>query len=96
MKIRPLTDYVVIRRDKAEGTSKGGIIIPEDAQRKSTRGEVLETGPGKVDESGELRPVEVKPGDRVIFLQYVGNEVTIEGEDYIVVHENDILAVEEA
>lgn len=96
MKIRPLTDYVVIRRDEAEKVSKGGIIIPEDAKRQSTRGEVLEVGPGKVDESGELRPVEVKAGDRVIFLQYVGNEVTVDGEDYIIVHENDILAVEES
>ncbi|AMX01495.1 co-chaperone GroES [Microbulbifer thermotolerans] len=93
MKIKPLQDRVVVKRLPAETTTKGGIVIPDKAAEKSTQGEVCAVGDGVPLDSGELRPLTVKVGDRVLFGQYAGTEVKIDGEDYLIVKESDILAV---
>ena len=94
MKIRPLHDRVVIRRMEAETTSSGGIVIPDTSKDKPIRGEVIAVGPGKpVD--GKTLPVDVKPGDEVLFGKYAGTEVTVEGEELVVMREDDIMGVVE-
>jgi chaperonin GroES len=96
MKIRPLYDRVVIRRKEEEKTSAGGIVLPGSAKEKPNQGEVLATGEGKLLESGELRPVGVKVGELVIFGQYSGSAVKIDGEELIVLSESEIFGVVEA
>ena len=93
MKIRPLYDRVVVRRSEEEQTSAGGIVLPGSAKEKPNQGEVLAVGEGKLLESGELRPVGVKVGDRVIFGQYSGNAVKVDGEELIVLGESEIFGV---
>jgi chaperonin GroES len=93
MKIRPLHDRVVIRRMEEERTSAGGIVIPDSATEKPIQGEVLAVGNGKILDSGEARPLDVKVGDRVLFGKYSGTEVKIEGEDLLVMREEDIMGV---
>lgn len=93
MIIKPLYDRVVVRRLEAEKTTRGGIIIPDNTAEKPTQGEVVATGEGSVTESGELRPLVVKPGDRVLFGQYAGAEVEIDGEKLLVLKESDLLAI---
>ncbi|MBQ0795101.1 co-chaperone GroES [Zhongshania sp.] len=96
MKIRPLYDRVVVRRKEEEKTSAGGIVLPGSAKEKPNQGEVLAVGEGKLLESGELRPVGVKAGDLVIFGQYSGSTVKIDGEELIVLNESEIFGVVEA
>jgi chaperonin GroES len=93
MKIRPLHDRVVIRRMEEERTSAGGIVIPDSATEKPIQGEVLAVGNGKILDSGEARPLDVKVGDRVLFGKYSGTEVKLEGEDLLVMREEDIMGV---
>lgn len=95
MKIRPLHDRVVVRRMEEERTSAGGIMIPDSATEKPIQGEVIAIGKGKILDSGETRPLDVKEGDRVLFGKYSGTEVKIEGEDLLVMREEDIMGVVE-
>jgi len=95
MKIRPLHDRVVVRRMEEECTSAGGIVIPDSATEKPIQGEVIAIGKGKILDSGETRPLDVKEGDRVLFGKYSGTEVKIEGEDLLVMREEDIMGVVE-
>ncbi len=96
MKIRPLHDRVIVRRQEEETTSPGGIVIPDSATEKPIRGEVISVGPGKILDSGESRPLDVKPGDLVLFGKYGGTEVKVDGEDLLVLREEDIMGVIES
>jgi chaperonin GroES len=93
MKIRPLHDRVIVKRVEDARTSPGGIVIPDTAAEKPSRGEVIAVGQGKILESGEVRPLDLKAGDQVLFGKYSGNEVKVDGEEVIVLREDDILAV---
>lgn len=93
MKIRPLHDRVVIKRKEEEQRSPGGIVIPDTAKEKPIRGEVIAVGKGKILESGDQRPLDVKVGDEVLFGKYAGTEVKVEGEELLVMREDDIIAV---
>jgi len=91
--IRPLHDRIIIRRVKEEEKSRGGIIIPDTAKEKPAEGEVMAVGNGKILENGTVRKLDVKAGDRVLFAKYNGTEVKVEGEDRLIMREDDILAV---
>jgi len=93
MKIRPLHDRVVIKRLAEEKTSPGGIVIPDSAAEKPIQGKVIAVGKGKVLENGEVRALELKKGDKVLFGKYSGTEVKIDGDEYIVMREDDIMGV---
>ncbi|MGD8911079.1 MAG: co-chaperone GroES [Chromatiales bacterium] len=93
MKIRPLHDRVVIRRMEKEQTSSGGIVIPDTATEKPTQGEVIAVGKGRLLDSGEIRPLDVKVGDRVLFAKYSGTEVKVFGEDVVVVREDEVMGI---
>ncbi len=93
MQIKPLYDRVVVRRLDAETTTKGGIVIPDKSAEKPTQGEVLAVGEGALLDNGALRALAVQVGDRVLFGQYAGTEVKLDGESYLVVRESDILAI---
>ena len=93
MKFRPLHDRVVVKRIDAEAKSAGGIIIPDTAQEKPQQGEIVAVGPGGRDEAGKLIPIDVKAGDRVLFGKWSGTEVKIEGVDYLIMKESDIMGV---
>ncbi|WP_097461251.1 co-chaperone GroES [Mangrovitalea sediminis] len=93
MHIKPLYDRVVVRRVEAETTTKGGIVIPDKSAEKSPQADVLAIGDGTLLDNGEQRPLSVKVGDRVLLGQYAGNEITLDGETYLIVRETDILAV---
>jgi chaperonin GroES len=93
MKFRPLHDRVVVRRIEEESKSKGGIIIPDTAKEKPIQGEIVAAGPGARDEAGKLQPLDVKAGDLVLFGKWSGTEVTIEGVEYLIMKESDILGV---
>ena len=95
MKLKPLHDRVVVKRVKEEEKSKGGIIIPDSAKEKPVEGQVVAVGNGKVLEDGTLRALEVKAGDRILFGKYSGTEVKIEGEEHLILREEDILGVVE-
>ncbi|MEM7304472.1 MAG: co-chaperone GroES [Pseudomonadota bacterium] len=95
MNLRPLHDRVVIKRMEEERTSPGGIVIPDSATEKPIKGEVLAVGNGKVNESGDVRPLDVKAGDTVLFGKYSGTEVKVDGDDLLVMREDDIMAVVE-
>jgi len=95
MKFRPLQDRVVIRRIEEEEKTKGGIIIPDTAKEKPMEGEVIAAGPGSRDDDGKLHPLDVKVGDRVLFGKWSGTEIKIDGEDYVVAKESDIMGVVE-
>jgi chaperonin GroES len=92
-KIRPLHDRVIVRRVKEEEKSRGGIIIPDTAKEKPTEGEVIAVGNGKLLENGTVRKLDVKAGDHVLFGKYNGTEVKVDGEDRVIMREDDILAV---
>lgn len=96
MKIRPLHDRVIVRRMAEERTTAGGIVIPDTAAEKPIRGEVLAVGNGKILENGEVRPLDVKVGDQILFGKYSGTEVKVEGEDLLVMREEDIMGVIQA
>jgi chaperonin GroES len=93
MKFRPLHDRVVVRRLEGEEKSKGGIIIPDTAKEKPQEGEIVAVGPGARDEAGKLVPLDVKPGDRVLFGKWSGNEVKIDAEEFLIMKESDIMGV---
>ena len=93
MNIRPLHDRVVIKRMEEERTSPGGIVIPDTAAEKPIRGEVIAVGKGKILENGEVRPMDLKKGDRVLFGKYSGTEVKVDGEEFLVMREDDVMAV---
>ena len=95
MNIRPLHDRVVIRRLEEERTSAGGIVIPDTATEKPIQGEVIAVGNGKILDNGENRPLDVKVGDRVLFGKYSGTEVKLDGKDFLVMREDDIMGVVE-
>ena len=95
MKLRPLYDRVVVKKLEVEQKTSGGIILPDTAKEESQLGEVVAVGEGKLLDSGELRPLKVKVGDRVLFSKYAGNEVKVEGEELLILREEDILAVVE-
>jgi chaperonin GroES len=92
-RIRPLQDRVMIKRVKQDDTSKGGIIIPDTAKEKPIEGEVIAIGNGKVQEDGTVRPLDVNVGDRVLFGKYSGAEVMIDGEERLIIREDDILGI---
>ena len=93
MNLKPLQDRVVVKPAEAEEVSKGGIILPDTAKEKPQEGEVMAVGPGKVADSGELNKPQVKKGDKVLYGKYSGTEITIDGEDYLIVREGDIFAI---
>ena len=92
-KFRPLHDRVVVKRVDAEEKSKGGIIIPDSAKEKPQEGEVVAVGPGGRDEAGKLIPIDLKPGNRVLFGKWSGTEVKIDGDDLLIMKESDIMGV---
>jgi chaperonin GroES len=93
MKIRPLHDRVIVRRLEEEEKTKGGIIIPDSAKETPAEGKIVAVGPGARDEKGNVTPLGVKQGDIVIFSKYAGSEVKIEGEEHLIMREEDILGV---
>jgi len=96
MNIRPLHDRVVVKRMEEERTSAGGIVIPDSATEKPDKGEIIAAGNGKIMENGDVRPLDVKVGDQVLFGKYAGTSVKVEGEELLVMREDDIVAVIEA
>ena len=96
MKIRPLHDRVIIKRLEEERTSPGGIVIPDSAAEKPVQGKVLAVGKGKILEDGTVRPLDVKVGDKILFGKYSGTEVKIDGDEPVVMREDDLMAVFEA
>jgi chaperonin GroES len=95
MKLKPLNDRVVVKRIEEEQKTVGGIIIPDTAKEKPIQGEVLAVGSGKVQDDGSRKPLDVKAGDRVLFGKYSGTEVKVEGDELLIMREDDILAVVE-
>ena len=93
MKIRPLQDRVIVERLEAEEKSAGGIIIPDSAKEKPQEGKVIAVGNGKRGDDGKPQPMDVKAGDRILFSKYAGNDVTLDGTEYIIMREDDILGV---
>ncbi len=93
MKIRPLHDRVIVKRMEEEKTSPGGIVIPDSATEKPIKGEIVAIGNGKLLENGELRKLDVKVGDKVLFGKYSGTEVKVDGDELVVMREDDIMAV---
>ena len=93
MNIRPLHDRVVVKRMEEERTSPGGIVIPDTATEKPIKGEVLGVGNGKITDSGEVRALDVKVGDKVLFGKYSGTEIKMDGEELLVMREDDIMAI---
>ncbi|MGH6929942.1 MAG: co-chaperone GroES [Dongiaceae bacterium] len=93
MKFRPLHDRVVVRRVEQESKSAGGIIIPDTAKEKPMEGEIIAVGPGGRDESGKLIPIDLKPGDRILFGKWSGTEVKIDGEELLIMKESDVMGV---
>ena len=95
MKIRPLQDRIIVKRMAEEEKTKGGIIIPDTAKEKPLEGTVLAVGNGKVLEDGGVRPLDVKVGDRILFTKFAGTEVRFDGEEHLIVREEDILGIVE-
>jgi chaperonin GroES len=93
MAFRPLGDRVLIKRVEEEQKTKGGIIIPDTAKEKPQEGEVVSVGPGARDDSGKIQPLDVKPGDRILFGKWSGTEVKIDGDDLLIMKESDVLGV---
>jgi chaperonin GroES len=93
MKLRPLNDRIIIKRIEEEEKTSGGIIIPDTAKEKPQQGKVIAVGKGKVLDNGQLQPMSVKEGDRVLFGKYAGTEIKIDGEEHLIMREDDILAI---
>jgi chaperonin GroES len=93
MKLRPLQDRILVRRVEEETTTKGGIIIPDSAKEKPAEGKVVAVGNGKAGDDGKRIPLEIKEGDLILFGKYSGTEVKIEGEEYLIMREDDVLGV---
>jgi chaperonin GroES len=95
MKIRPLQDRIIVKRVAEEEKTKGGIIIPDTAKEKPLEGKVIAVGNGRVLEDGKIRPLDIKAGDRVLFGKYAGTEVKIDGEDHLILKEDDVVGIVE-
>jgi chaperonin GroES len=95
MKVRPLHDRVIVKRVEEEETTKGGIIIPDTAKEKPIEGKVVAVGNGKVLENGKKQPLEVKKGDKILFGKYAGTDIKIDGEEHLIMREDDIIAIVE-
>jgi chaperonin GroES len=95
MKIRPLQDRIIVKRIEEEETTAGGLIIPDTAKEKPQEGKVVEVGKGKVLEDGKIQKLDVKKGDRVLFSKYAGTEITLEGEERLILREDDVLGIVE-
>ena len=93
MKIRPLQDRILVKRVDEEEKTKGGIIIPDSAKEKPQEGRVVAVGNGKVLDNGDTQPLDVKKGDRVLFSKYAGTEVNLEGEEHLIIREDDVLGI---
>jgi chaperonin GroES len=93
MKLRPLQDRILVQRVKEEETTKGGIIIPDTAKEKPAEGKIVSVGKGKLDENGKRIAPEVKKGDRILFGKYSGTEVKVEGQEYLIMREEDVLGI---
>ncbi len=93
MKVKPLNDRVLVKRLEEMQVTKGGIFIPDTAKEKPVEGEVISVGPGKVNDQGNRVPLNVKEGDKILFGRYAGSEIKIEGEEYLMMREDDILAI---
>ena len=93
MKVRPLHDRVIVKRVEEEAKTKGGIIIPDTAKEKPIEGKVVAVGKGKVLENGNQQPLEVKEGDKILFGKYAGTEINIEGDEHLIMREDDIIAI---
>lgn len=93
MEVRPLHDRVLVKRSSEEERSKGGIIIPDTAKEKPIQGEVIAVGHGRVTEEGKVRPLDVKKGDRILFGKYAGTEIKIDGDEFLMMREEDILGI---
>ena len=93
MKIRPLHDRVIVKRLEEDRTSPGGIVIPDTAAEKPVQGKIMAVGKGKILEDGNVRPLDVKVGDKILFGKYSGTEVKLDGEDLLVMREEDVMAV---
>jgi len=93
MKIKPLHDRVIVKRIEDEETTKGGIIIPDSAKEKPAEGKIVAVGNGKVLEDGSRQPLDVKKGDKVLFGKYAGTEIKIDGEEHLIMREDDIIAI---
>jgi len=93
MKIRPLQDRILVKRLEGEEKTKGGIIIPDTAKEKPQEGKVVAVGKGKINEEGKILPLDVKKGDKILFSKYAGTEVQIEGDEHIIIREDDVLGV---
>src|SRR5213594_1841725 len=96
MKIRPLHDRVIVKRLEEDRTSPGGIVIPDTAAEKPIQGKVIAVGMGKILENGQVRPCDIKAGDKILFGKYSGAEVKFEGEEFVVMREEDVMAVIES
>jgi chaperonin GroES len=95
MKVRPLHDRIIVKRIKEEETTKGGIIIPDTAKEKPSEGKVIAVGDGKLLENGKRVPLQVKAGERILFGKYSGTEIKIQGEEHLIMREDDVMAVVE-
>ena len=93
MKVRPLHDRILVKRLDQEAKSKGGIIIPDTAKEKPMEGRVIAVGTGKVSEEGVVTPLDVKKGDRILFSKYSGTEIKLDGDEHLIIREEDILAI---
>ena len=93
MKLKPLQDRILVQRVEEAATTKGGIIIPDSAKEKPAEGKVIAVGSGKLGDDGKRVPLEVKKGDRILFGKYGGTEVKIEGDDYLIMREDDVLGI---
>jgi chaperonin GroES len=93
MKVKPLRDRIIVKRLEEEAKTKGGIIIPDSAKEKPQEGEIVAIGSGKILDDGKLIPLEVKTGDRVLFGKYAGTEIKMDGEDFLMMKEEDILGI---
>jgi chaperonin GroES len=93
MKIKPLHDRVIVKRVEEEETTKGGIIIPDTAKEKPVEGKVIAVGDGKITDDGKRQPLEVKKGDKILFGKYAGTDINIDGEEHLIMREDDIIAI---
>jgi len=93
MKIRPLQDRLLVKRMEEEEKTAGGIIIPDSAKEKPQEGKVISVGNGKVSEDGKVHPMDVKAGDKILFSKYAGTEVNVDGEEHLIIREDDVLGV---
>ncbi|MGA2093728.1 MAG: co-chaperone GroES [Sedimentisphaerales bacterium] len=93
MKLVPLDDRIIVKQSEAEEKTAGGIILPDAAKEKPQRGKIIAVGPGKMQDNGKRSEMSVKKGDEVIYTKYMGNDIQIDGEKYVILHENDVLGI---